>query len=250
MSWVFDGTLDSIDRLRTIAVPDAHRQLEAALGNASDRSGSEPSRLPGWTLGHLVAHLRLNAESHLRVLTNAQHGRLVEQYQGGAAGRANAIERHSTQPLDELIDALHHTNTDLEALWASLDLAAWHQPTSMRAGQRPAHVSLWARWRETCLHTTDLGLGHTSEDWTTEFAIAGLDINIDGLELRSLQDRLGDHCVVELTAGTQTWTSDQHRAPTHTATGSPQALLGWIVQRPAATPPSWHPEPPALDPWP
>lgn len=246
--WAVDGTGDTIDALRHRLVPNAHRQLEDILDHAKGES-SRPTRLPGWTLGHLVAHLRLNAESHIRVLDAARSGLTIDQYEGGSKGRAAAIEHDSTRPLHDLIRELHEANQVLEATWESMTEQDWRQPTRMRAGDRPAHVSLWARWRETLLHAVDLDLGYCSDDWPSAFATAGIDINVNGDEMRPLHERLPSDTVVALTDSTRTWTSQPDRIITHTAHGTAQALLGWIVQRPATTPPSWDIEP-ALDTWP
>ena len=248
-SWVFDGRRESIDRLRGHEVPSAHRQLEAVLDTAAGTEETRPSRLDGWTLGHLVAHLRLNAESHIRVLVAARSGQLVDQYPGGSPGRAEAIERNSTRPFSDLVEGLCRAHIELEHVWDSLSAVDWHRPTQMRAGHRPAFVSLWARWRETCLHTVDLDLGYTSDRWSEAFSTAALDVNIGGLELRPLSERLEQGVVVQLSNGPRTWTSQPDRPATHHASGRAQSLLGWIVQRPAVDAPVWDTEP-GLDPWP
>lgn len=247
-SWVLDGSAPSIEKLALTDVPGAHRSLEAILA-AADAESDQPCGLEGWTLGHLVAHLRLNAESHVRVLEAARSNTLVDQYEGGSAGRAAAIEHDSTRPLATLVSELSDAHHALESVWSTMTLSDWHRPTRMRAGERPAHVSLWARWRETCIHSVDLDLGFESDAWSDDFTTAGLDIVVDGQELRSLDARLQHGTVVELIDGSRSWVSRSGETPTHIARGAAQALLGWLVGRPAATPIVWTAEP-DLDPWP
>ena len=248
-TWVFDGHPESIDKLREVSIPAAHRTLETILAAAANASSAQPTRLEGWTLGHLVAHLRLNAESHIRVLDAARAGRLVDQYPGGAQGRAAAIERDHTASFADQVSRLRSVQSELEAIWAAMSHDDWHQPARTRSGVRPSHVLLWARWREAYVHTVDLDLGYTSDEWPEEFSTAGIGINVGGFELRPLSDRLPPGTVVQLGDGTNTWSSHTDRPATHTARGSSQALLGWIVQRPAIHRPRWDAEP-SLDRWP
>ena len=53
------------------AVREATRRLEAAVDEAIDTGGSNtmaaPSRLPDWTIGHVVSHLARNADGLRRV---------------------------------------------------------------------------------------------------------------------------------------------------------------------------------------
>lgn len=249
-SWVFDGHPESIDKLRRVSVPAAHRLLEAVLAAASGASSPQSTLLKGWTLGHLVAHLRLNAESHVRVLDAAREGRTVGQYAGGAEGRAAAIERDSAASFADQVSGLRSSQADLESTYATMSHDEWHRPTKMRAGIRPAFVSLWARWREVHVHAVDLDLGYTTDEWPEDFSVAGLDINVGGFELRPLSDRLDPGAVLELRNGTKTWSSHADRPATHIAEGSSQALLGWIVQRPAVHQPTWNSAEPSLDSWP
>src|SRR5690242_6281236 len=77
---------DATDRLLTAA---------AALDNAAV---TQPSRLPGWTRGHVLAHLARNADA----LVNVLEGRPM--YVSGQARDAE-IERDAPRPLDaQLMD--------------------------------------------------------------------------------------------------------------------------------------------------
>jgi len=63
--------------------------------------GSAPSRLPGWSVGHVLTHLARNADSIGRVLAAADRGETVARY---APGQRDAeIESGATRPADELV---------------------------------------------------------------------------------------------------------------------------------------------------
>ena len=62
-----------------------------------------PSRLPGWTVGHVLAHVARNADSHRRRTEGAAVNEVVDQYPGGYAGRASEIEAGAGRPASELI---------------------------------------------------------------------------------------------------------------------------------------------------
>lgn len=55
-------------------IGEATARLTAVLCTAADMA--RPSRLPGWTVGHVVAHVALNAEAFERVAAERRAGRL------------------------------------------------------------------------------------------------------------------------------------------------------------------------------
>ncbi|TAL11960.1 MAG: maleylpyruvate isomerase family mycothiol-dependent enzyme [Frankiales bacterium] len=61
-----------------------------------------PSRLPGWTRAHVVAHLAGNARSHVRMLDGCLAGQVRSQYEGGRAAREAAIGLLAADPVHEL----------------------------------------------------------------------------------------------------------------------------------------------------
>ncbi|MTA15332.1 MAG: maleylpyruvate isomerase, partial [Actinobacteria bacterium] len=66
---------------------DAHRRLLQRVASIDDETVRRPSLLPGWTVGHVLAHLARNADSHVRMLVAGERGEVADQYAGGAAGR-------------------------------------------------------------------------------------------------------------------------------------------------------------------
>lgn len=183
------------------------------------------------------------------MLEAASAGDLVDQYLGGNAGRMAEIDAGSFRPLKALASDLATTNRQLEALWHAMDQAAWHNPTRARAGVRPAYSCLWARWREVEIHVVDIDAGSDVVDWPMEFAVAGLDVSFQGLEQRSVKDRLPQGVCVELlaTPDVGTWLSHPDSQPTHVGTAPAQLLLGWVVGRVHLNQVTWTNGPPELD---
>src|SRR5580658_1203131 len=70
----------------------SHRRLLATVDGLDEAGVRAPSRLEGWTVGHVLTHLARNADSHTRMLRAALRGESVEQYAGGAEERAANIE--------------------------------------------------------------------------------------------------------------------------------------------------------------
>ena len=70
----------------------AHRRLSETLASVDADVARRPSRLPDWTVGHVLTHLARNADSHVRMLQGALAGEAVEQYPGGYEQRSRDID--------------------------------------------------------------------------------------------------------------------------------------------------------------
>jgi len=71
----------------------AHERLHARARLIDDGVARGPSRLPGWTVGHVVTHLARNADSVVRRLHGAAAGVPAPQYPGGVAGPGSSPAR-------------------------------------------------------------------------------------------------------------------------------------------------------------
>jgi maleylpyruvate isomerase len=143
----------------------AHRRLLDAVAGLGDDDLRRPSTLPEWTIGHVLAHLARNADSHVRLLDAGARGEVADQYDGGMAGRAAEIERDAVLPAEVLLADLAATADALEQRWATMPAAAWAGTGNSVAGAVVLGDLPFRRWRETELHHTDLGLGHTPDHW-------------------------------------------------------------------------------------
>ncbi len=143
---------------------DAHQRLLATLDAWVERGAPAPgaaSLLPGWTLGHVLSHLARNAEGHERMLAG------LEQYEGGAAGRAADIDAGAGRDAEALVADVRRTIWSLEAAWAAH--ADWDATAPRLAGTVVARELPFLRWRETEVHHVDLGFGVTFADVSPEY---------------------------------------------------------------------------------
>lgn len=147
----------------------------AAAARFTDGDIAAPSTLPGWTRGHVLAHLAGISNAMARQLEYAAKDRTIDLYDGGYNGRTEAIERAAGHPaaqhLADLKAAVTRVLKAFDALPDVKDSAAyrtgWYAPISYRNG-----VVLdggLALWRELVIHTTDLGAGSGPESWSRQF---------------------------------------------------------------------------------
>jgi maleylpyruvate isomerase len=166
-------------------------RLLDGLAGLTDAQARQPSRLPGWTVGHVLTHLARNADSHVRRARAALTGEVVEQYPGGFAGRAADIEAGAGRPAAALVDDVRSTAAAADAAWAEVPAAAWSAESRDVGGRvRPLSALPARRWREVEIHHADLGLGFTWADWSDELIeaelprlLAGLPGRADGRQL-------------------------------------------------------------------
>jgi len=157
------------------ACTDAHaRMLERLLG-LDDDTARRPSRLPDWSVGHVLTHLARNADSHSGVLEAALEGRSERQYPGGEEQREGDIAAGAGRPADELVADLAASCLRLERAWASMTPEAWGGHGFRSSGEVwPCQLMPLHRWREVEIHQVDLGLGYTAEEWPEAFVAAEL----------------------------------------------------------------------------
>lgn len=151
-----------LDALRA-AAGDIHSEL----GRLSDDSVASPSELPGWTRGHVFAHLDGVSSALARQAELAKRREQVDLYDGGMPARDAAIEASAQAAAD-----LHRTRTGAAvdravAAFAALEPSEWDTPVKFRSGV--ARDAALALWRELVIHHSDLGTGCTQQEWSDGF---------------------------------------------------------------------------------
>jgi maleylpyruvate isomerase len=165
----------------------AEAQLSETLDTVTDEVARRPSRLPGWTVGHVLTHLARNAESHLRRIDGALRAEVVDQYPGGRDGRAADIEAGADRPAAELVADVRQTAAALEAAWASLPEEAWGRYCRAVSGALlPIEALPFSRWREVEVHHADLGLDFGFQNWSEGFVAEELPRGLDTVPRRLL----------------------------------------------------------------
>ncbi|WP_409472768.1 maleylpyruvate isomerase family mycothiol-dependent enzyme [Streptomyces sp. HC307] len=201
-----------------VSVREATERLLTAVGKLDNASVSQPSRLPGWSRGHVLAHLARNADA----LVNVLEGRPM--YVSGQARDAD-IERDAPRPPDVQFGDLRESADRFQE--AAAVPADWSRTVELRNGVTDSASRLpFRRWVEVELHHVDLGIGYELEDLPAEFVEREIDF---------LADRFAGHPEVpstRLTDGTRAWsTGSAAPEPGTTVTGSRADLLGWLAGR-------------------
>lgn len=155
----------------------AHQRLLADLDRLAI-DASAPSGLPGWTKGHVLAHLVNSGDGHAQIFDAAARGEVVAQYPHGVEGRAADIEAGATRPEAELRDALRRSIWQLEGKWAT---STWAGSGIAPTGAVVPLTELpFLRMREVAIHHVDLDIGVEFEDLADEY----VRIELGRLEMR------------------------------------------------------------------
>lgn len=144
---------------------DSHRRLLQTLAAVDDEAVRQPSRLPGWTVGHVLTHIARNADGHTRRLVGALRGEDLPRYPGGSEQRDAEIAEGAGRPASELIDDVRTSATRLEAVWEQLEEVGWPGADLYADDDFPVSQSPLRRLREVEVHHVDLGLGYEPAEW-------------------------------------------------------------------------------------
>lgn len=219
------------------AVIAAHETLQELLGGLDDEQVVEPSSLPGWSRGHILAHLTDNARMFARVAEHALRGELVKTYEGGAEERNAIIEATAGRSAAEHRAALAEQTAWLESVWANASDQDWSRPVRFRNADIAATV--YARWREVWIHMVDLDLGVRPDAWPAELARHAIDFLITRLPAGT-----------SLTAEDVRWQWTTGEGPHTAVTGGVRDLAAWLAGRSPVIPPTSPDGLPELGPWP
>ncbi len=156
----------------------AHRRIEALIQNLTDAQARGATRLPDWTVGHLLTHLARNADANAGMAQAAQRGEIGKQYPGGTAQREGDIAAGQGRSAAELVADLKGAQQRLEAAWAETSEDAWRigLAQTTQAIRALAHTAL-LRWREAEVHLADLGLGADWDGLSAEY------VNVEWAEI-------------------------------------------------------------------
>jgi maleylpyruvate isomerase len=147
----------------------SHARLEAAVEQMSDEQSRRPSRLPDWTVGHVLTHLARNADGHVLRLEGALRGEDVPRYPGGQSQRNADIAAGAGRPLAEIAADLGRANRHLEQAWALSIEKGWPHPELRGDDTWPTSASPVRRLSEVEIHHVDLGAGYEMSDWPEEY---------------------------------------------------------------------------------
>ncbi len=187
----------------------------------------EPSVLPGWTRAHVATHLARNADSFTWVLDGACAGERREQYPGGPATRAAAIEAGSRRPDEEVLADVQRASARFVAACGRVPDATWSALVDPAHREVRAARLVWARLREVEVHHADLGLRYSPADWPAALVDAELPRMLDGLAERLPR---GTAARVVRVPGGEAREAGAGPASV-TVSGPGYALLAWLLGR-------------------
>ncbi|WP_406288722.1 maleylpyruvate isomerase family mycothiol-dependent enzyme [Streptomyces sp. NBC_00209] len=201
------------------ALREATDRLLGATGKLDDAALSEPSRLPGWSRGHVIAHLSRNADALANVL------RGLPMY-ADSETRDRDIERDA--PRSQAKQLADLTASAARFVEAAAEPADWSRTVTLRNGVTDSAVHVPFRRRgEVELHHVDLGVGYELEDLPEEFTAR---------EIGFLAERFAGHPeVVPASLADDTgrvWTTGGGAEGGPVAVrGTAPELLGWLSGR-------------------
>lgn len=211
-----------IDHVRDLdSVREATERLLNAAASLDNAAVAEPSRLPGWTRGHVLAHIARNADA----LVNVLRGRPMY---ADAATRDADIERDAARPLDAQLADVRESGERFQAVGA--EPADWQRIVELRNGvtDRAARIP-FRRWVEVDLHHVDLGIGYGLADLRDEFVLREIDFLADRWSGRS------DVPPVTLRLGYEenspSWHTGGDEGDPVVLGGTGADLLGWLSGR-------------------
>ncbi|MFD9432564.1 maleylpyruvate isomerase family mycothiol-dependent enzyme [Streptomyces sp. NPDC060002] len=201
------------------SVRDATERLLTAVAKLDNASVAEPSRLPGWSRGHVLSHIARNADA----LVNVLEGRPMY---GDAHVRDADIERDAPRPLYVQLTDVRESAARFQATGAAP--ADWSRTVALRNGVVDAAARVpFRRWVEVELHAVDLGIGYELEDLPEEFVVR---------QIGFLAERFAGHRAVPSTGlrsddgGIWTTGGGSPGGPVGVRGPAPE-LLGWLAGR-------------------
>jgi len=205
-------------RVGTALLVDAADDAVGALG--------APSGLPGWSRGHVIAHVAANADALGNLVRWAATGEPSPMY-ASPDERAEGIERGGRLPAAEVTAWLRRSAEALDTAMAGLDDARWNAPVVTAQGRTvPATELPWMRAREVCVHAVDLATGLSFADLPADFLGA---LCADVVGKRSAAP--GPALVLTATDTAQRWTLPGNGEPVEVE-GALHDITAYLTGRP------------------
>lgn len=155
-----------------VLLPDlehATDRLLATTQQLTDADVAAPSLLPGWTRGHVLAHVARNADGLCNLLTWARTGEETPQYASQQARDAD-IETGAPRPVAAQLADLRVSAARLAEQASSLPTTAWAAVVRTRGNREIVAADLvWMRLREVEVHHVDLDSGYRPDAWPDAF---------------------------------------------------------------------------------
>ena len=152
------------------AIHEATRRLIRTVDGLPDAAFAEPSALPGWSRGHVVAHLALNGEGLAGILRGLAGGEDVPMY-ASPERRDGDIGDLATRSPGAVRDRLYAGCTLFQEAWQHMPDDAWDGSFRRTPGSERWPASQLPRMRhgEVEIHHADLVAGYSAAHWPEDF---------------------------------------------------------------------------------
>jgi maleylpyruvate isomerase len=216
-------------------------RLAASVSALTDADVRAPAALPGWTRGHVVAHVTCSVHAYLWMLALARTGTEPGPRATGAQ-LARDMQESAVLPAAALTEGLSTALAGLRRAAEAMPESAWDTEVTALAGwPHPARYVLNRAWREFETHHVDLDTGYRPADWPSAYVAWALDDTLAAWTEREVPV----HRVHAVDLG-RGWTVS---ALGPAVSGPGHALLGWLAGRtgpdalthdgPLPVPPAW-----------
>ena len=170
-----DGAVSQLETLRGLVNAATQRLLGDTI-SVPDEDWREPSRLPGWSRGHVASHIARQADGMVRLAGWARSGQRQDMYASAEQREVDIAAGAGRTGLELQID-LDTSAGRLDQAFDTLDEAAWDRVVELRSGTRvPARMLPLARLLEVVVHHVDLDIGFevdqietTTAEWLLEW---------------------------------------------------------------------------------
>lgn len=219
-----EGAATQLETLRGLVSIATQRLLGDTIA-VSDENWPAPSRLPGWSRGHVASHIARQADGIVRLTGWARSGERQDMYASVEQREADINAGAGRTGMELQID-LDTSAGRLDQAFDTLDDAAWDTVVELRGGTKvPARMLPLARLLEVVIHHIDLDVGFEFadvDDATAEWL----------LEWCAFRVRSRDEFPrLDLTADSG-FTISLGNAGEPSAVGGRSAdLLGWVMSR-------------------
>lgn len=153
-------------------VSAATEAFVATAESLDDDALRSPSLCPGWTRGHVLAHVARNADALANLLNWANTGVETPMYPSAEARNAD-IEAGAKRSVIELAEDLKGTAAGFAKAVSAMPEQGWERLVRTGPGGAgsavPARRVMWLRLREVEIHHVDLDAGYGPSDWPASF---------------------------------------------------------------------------------
>jgi maleylpyruvate isomerase len=169
---------DVTDNAESVGPVSAATQRLLDTAERLDAAGlAAPSRCPGWSRAHVLAHVARNADALTNLLTWAATDEETFMYPSVEARNAD-IEAGAAAAPDDLINDLRESAARFGSAISQLPEDAWEHVVRTGPGGHgaaiPARRVVWVRLREVEIHHVDLDAGYSPADWPAPFVSRAL----------------------------------------------------------------------------